>query len=336
MNITDCNQDFIQLEASSLSKWVPALQAGFKQRFETFQHGKHTDWKELLSQLPSLELLTSTTPLTATDIDLTHGVSIGNIDHLKAAQRESFKTLLKKFHPWRKGPFDLFGIRIDTEWRSDWKWERLIKHISPLQYRRVLDIGCGNGYHLWRMLGAGASRAVGIDPSQLFWAQFQIIKHFLPDYPAHMIPVGIEHLPDNFTHEGFDTIFCMGVLYHRRSPIDTLIHLRKILRTKGELVLETLVVDGDESQVLMPSDRYAQMRNVWFLPSVKALELWLKRAGFNNIRTIDINVTSTEEQRQTDWMTFHSLKQFLNKNDPGLTLEGYPAPTRAIVLAESP
>ena len=33
-------------------------------------------------------------------------------------------------------------------------------------------------------------------------------------------------------------------------------------------------------------------------------------------------------------MTFHSLAQFLDPDDPGLTIEGLPAPRRAILTAE--
>ena len=70
-------------------------------------------------------------------------------------------TLHRHLHalqPWRKGPFSLFGVQIDTEWRSDWKWNRVAPHLSPLAGRRVLDVGCGNGYYGWRMCAAGAAR----------------------------------------------------------------------------------------------------------------------------------------------------------------------------------
>ena len=56
----------------------------------------------------------------------------------------------------------------------------------------------------------------------------------------------------------------MGVLYHRRSPIDHLLELKGCLQTGGELVLETLVIDGGLGEVLVPENRYAKMRNVWF------------------------------------------------------------------------
>jgi len=52
------------------------------------------------------------------------------------------------------------------------------------------------------------------------------------------------------------------------------------------------------------------------------------------VEIVDVGQTSVEEQRRTPWMTFHSLAQFLDPDDPGLTIEGLPAPRRAILTAE--
>ena len=200
--------------------------------------------------------------------------------------------------------------------------------------KRVLDVGCGNGYYMWRMLGAGAGTVIGVDPNWLFLNQFLAVKNYLPDAAAWHLPLALEELPTKL--EGFDTVFSMGVLYHRRSPIDHLLDLKDTLLRGGELVLETLVVEGDAQQVLVPEDRYAMMRNVWFLPSVPALELWLRRAGFVDVRCVDVSTTSVEEQRATDWMRFQSLPDFLDPADHSRTVEGLPAPTRAVLLARKP
>jgi tRNA (mo5U34)-methyltransferase len=261
-------------------------------------------------------------------------VQIGLASDLSAEQQAQLKADLMMFHPWRKGPYDLFGIHVDTEWRSDWKWERLKDHISPLKYRTVLDVGCGNGYHCWRMLGAGAKRVIGIDPTLISVMQFHLIKKMYGESaPIDVLPVGIEQLP--FGMKAFDTVFSMGVLYHRRSPIDHLLELREALKSGGELVLETLVIEGGLGGTLLPKDRYAKMRNVWFLPSCETLISWLERCGFKNIRLVNVCKTTIEEQRTTEWMTFYSLPNFLDPHNPDLTCEGLPAPMRAIVIADA-
>lgn len=255
-------------------------------------------------------------------------------DDLTPRQRLGIETLLRQLMPWRKGPFSLYGTEIDTEWRSDWKWDRVLPHISPLEGRTILDVGCGSGYHMWRMLGAGASMVVGIDPMQLFLCQFEAVRKLLgDDQRAYLLPVGIEQLP---ALNAFDTVFSMGVLYHRRSPLDHLWQLKNQLVSGGELVLETLVIEGDENAVLVPGERYAQMRNVYFLPSAAALKKWLEKCGFTDVRIADHALTSTEEQRRTDWMTSDSLAEFLDPENPHLTVEGYPAPLRAVLVARKP
>ena len=262
------------------------------------------------------------------------GYELGNREELDPQTRKSLEQSLRALQPWRKGPFCVFGIDIDTEWRSDWKWQRLLPHISSLHNRRVLDVGCGNGYHCWRMLGEGAELVVGIDPSMLFLSQFSAIKGLMANAPeVHLLPLGIEALPSSM--QAFDTVFSMGILYHRRSPMEHLQQLREALRSGGELVLETLVIEGDENQVLVPRGRYAKMRNVWFIPSTSALKLWLEKCAFRDVRIVDITATTTGEQRATNWMSFESLADFLDPGDQTKTIEGYPAPVRAVLLAKA-
>lgn len=263
--------------------------------------------------------------------------------HLSPHERKAVQALLKGLMPWRKGGFYIgemeAPLHIDTEWRSDFKWDRVIPHLDLVD-KRVLDVGGGSGYHGWRMLGAGGESVIVLDPSPLFYYQFMAIRHFLPEltnrfgqYPIHFLPVALENLP---TSALFDTAFCMGVLYHRPSPLDCLIQLKNQLRKGGTLVLETLVVDGDDTTVFIPKARYAMMNNVYFLPSVAALSAWLEKVGFDNVRCVDVNVTTTKEQRATEYMTYQSLQDFLDPNDPNKTVEGYPRPTRAVLLANKP
>ncbi len=277
------------------------------------------------------------------DIDLNHACITAKVAFEHSDYRKA-EALLKNLMPWRKGGFiigdETHQIHIDTEWRSDLKWDRVLPHISDLSGKRVLDVGGGSGYHGFRMLGVGASSVVVIDPSCLFYHQFMAIRHFLGEMtnrfgqsPIHFIPVGLEELPNGGL---FHTVFCMGVLYHRASPFDCLLQLKNQLLKGGELVLETLVVEGDENTVLVPKDRYAMMNNVYFLPSVAALTLWLEKAGFVDVHCVDISTTTSDEQRATDWMTYHSLSDFLDPDDDSKTVEGYPRPVRAVMVAKKP
>lgn len=320
----DYNSFYARLAQSPLSEWLRTLPADLHRWQQEHLHGEFKKWVNTLDQLPQVHVQ---------KFDITQQVSFGCAEDLNRGQHARLEALLKQFKPWRKGPFELFGLHIDTEWRSDWKWDRVLPHLDDLSGRSVLDIGCGSGYHLWRMKGAGADLVVGIDPSQLFVAQFKAIQRYAPASIAadvELLPLGVDDLP---TLQKFDTVFSMGVLYHRRSPVDFLIQCRNQLRKGGQLVLETLVVDGNEQTILMPEDRYAQMRNVWFLPSTAALSLWLRRAGFTDISIVDVSTTTLDEQRKTEWMENQSLQDFLDPYDINQTIEGYPAPKRAVITA---
>lgn len=323
-------QDFSSLyrlmTGERLAAWAERIPAQIEANLNKKRHGDLAKWQAVLARLPAVT--PSSYDLSAAVVRIGTAADLGDID------TGEFSALLQQFHPWRKGPFELFGVTIDTEWRSDWKWGRIKDHIQSLQGRTVLDVGCGSGYHCWRMRGAGAELVIGIDPTLVFNMQYQAMARYLPDEPVYVLPLGIDDVPRDL--RAFDTVFSMGVLYHRRSPIDHLSELRACLVKGGELVLETLVIEGDQGEVLMPEDRYAQMRNVWFIPSVATLELWLRRAGYQNIRLVDINRTSLDEQRATRWMHFQSLIDFLDPDDHRRTIEGYPAPLRATVIATVP
>lgn len=316
---------FNYLDDMGLSAWREQLQSQIETQLSASRHGKMPMWQEALNALPNVDLST---------MELKNRVDIGTEGDLDGFPRETLVDLLKTFHPWRKGPYRLLGIDIDTEWRSDWKWDRVLPHIQSLHGRRVLDVGGGNGYHGWRMQGEGAELVIGIDPTAVFTMQYQLMQHFIKSDKHFVLPIGIEHIPENLSL--FDTVFSMGVLYHRRSPLKHLMELRSCLRPKGELVLETLIIEGELGMTLMPETRYAKMKNTWFIPSAETMMLWLRKCGFKNVRCVDENVTSLNEQRRTDWMTFESLADYLDPTDNTKTIEGYPAPMRGVFIATAP
>ena len=327
---------FKQAELYSWSRWAERLLEPLSVVDGARRNTDRDDWEKILADtcdwVPSVVDVSQDCIQIGTQIDM-------------SIEPEVFRNRLMSLHPWRKGPYSVFGTHIDTEWHSDWKWSRIESHVADLQGRRVLDVGCGSGYHAWRMWGAGAEAVVAIDPSQLFWVQFQLMQQwianwmgqqpeYMPNTPVQYLPLPLESIPKHI--QAFDTVFSMGVLYHRKSPFEHLDHLRSLLRKGGEVVLETLVVEGDSTTVFVPPGRYAVMNNVWCLLSVVALKLWMERVGFVNVRCVDLNQTTIEEQRSTDWMTWQSLPDFLDSNDSNKTIEGHPAPLRATLIGNRP
>jgi tRNA (mo5U34)-methyltransferase len=292
---------------SNLSGWPLEL---VTLRLNPDHHGDFKRWSDALAALP---LIADPT------IDIGDTISITG-----ATDETQLNACLRVLHPWRKGPFRIANTLIDTEWRSDFKWRRLAGAIEPLTDHRVLDIGCGNGYFGWRMLACGAREVIGIDPTILFCMQHQAINHYMQSLQNWVLPLKIEEIP---TVEQFDTVLSMGVIYHRRDPVAHVEDVFALTRTGGQAVLESIVAD----KTFRPKERYARMRNVWCIPSPADLATWMCDAGFTNVAIVDDCVTTLAEQRSTAWMEFESLAQALDPADNSRTVEGYPAPRRAIV-----
>lgn len=323
MKVLDYNYFIKLLNDQGLSNLAEAIPSILKKGFSISRFGDIPRWQKSLISLQDLEIAQSILDKSIVEASIHKSLDEIGLDKLRNS--------LMGLHPWRKGPFEIAGVKIDTEWRSDFKWRRIKKIIKDLNGKRVLDVGCGNGYHCWRMLGEGAEFVLGIDPSPLFVYQFWAIQKYLSQPKVCVLPTKLESLPQKL--RTFDTVFSMGVLYHRRSPFDHLQLLYEATADGGQVILETLVIDGDEGDVLIPEGRYSNMGNVWFIPSVPSLCKWLKKMKFKDIEVVDVSVTSIEEQRSTNWMTFNSLSSFLDPNDPSKTIEGYPAPKRALVSA---
>ena len=315
---------FSDLNRIGLTTWQSLLEKQLSEKLAPGVHGNLEDWQHVVTQLPSADGSCLRTHPNAIEI-------VG--EHLEGMLESGVRELLMGLTPWRKGPFKIQDIALDTEWRSDFKWNRIRDKIQPLAGRNVLDVGCGNGYYALKMHEAGAETVIGIDPTLLFVCQFSALKKMSGVQSVHVMPLRLHELPDN--SKTFDTTFSMGVLYHQRNPQEHLTQLRKTLRSGGELILETLVLPGSGSTVLEPKERYARMRNVWHLPTISVLTEWLQDANYADIRVIDVSTTTIAEQRATDWMPFESLSEALDAKDPSLTIEGYPAPTRAVVACAS-
>ncbi|HSN52287.1 MAG TPA: tRNA 5-methoxyuridine(34)/uridine 5-oxyacetic acid(34) synthase CmoB [Woeseiaceae bacterium] len=304
MNVPDTEALAGVLETLQLGHWFEPLRALALERMSPAAHGDFARWRDAVVRLPAAS---------------------------GAAER---RELLLQLAPWRKGPFDVGGVHIDAEWQSDLKWRRVEAAVAPLAGRRVLDVGCGNGYYALRMAEAGASAVLGIDPTLLYVMQFLAVTAQREPLPVVVLPLRLEELPD--AAPVFDTTFSMGVLYHQRSPLEHLRQLRATLRPGGQLVLETIFIPGEESYACTPADRYARMKNVWLLPTLAELTTWLRRTGFRDVEVVAAAVTTTEEQRSTEWMRFESLAEALDPADPGRTVEGWPAPRRVVATAIAP
>lgn len=236
----------------------------------------------------------------------------------------------KSLIPWRKGPFSVGGLEIDSEWQSNKKYN-LLRPYFNLKDKIVADVGCNNGYYMFRMLKDKPKKIIGFDPSALFKTQFEFINTFIKSDIVYEM-MGVEHL-EYYEHK-FDFIFMLGVLYHRSDPVTTLKSLNKSLNKDGEIIVDSFMIDGEDEVALSPHDRYSLIPNIYFIPTVNCFKNWLNRAGFKDIEVLEITQTDSEEQRATPWSFEVSLSEMLDPNDTSKTIEGYPAPKRVYLKAK--
>lgn len=248
---------------------------------------------------------------------------------LSKEKQETIHQVAKRLIPWRKGPFDINGLEIDSEWQSNKKYNLLRPHFN-LKDKIVADVGCNNGYYMFRMLEDQPKRLVGFDPSPFFKTQFDFINYFAKTDIRYEL-LGVEHL-EHYEHK-FDFIFMLGVLYHRSDPISALKSLNRAMNKNGEIIVDSFMIDGEEEVALSPHERYAKIPNIYFIPTVNCFKNWLNRAGFVDIELIEITQTDSDEQRVTPWSFEQSLDHFLDEEDKTRTVEGYPAPKRAYLKA---
>jgi tRNA (mo5U34)-methyltransferase len=307
---------------SKYSKFLDteALRKTLEEKKSMFDYEVNQPFLNALEDLPEIE--------SSKDFSSNHVRVCAEVDHQRM---EKIKLKAEQLIPWRKGPFDLFGMEIDAEWRSDKKWERLEKVVDNLKGKRVLDIGCNNGYFMFRMAHQNPEFVLGIDPVVPYWSQFKFINHFAKCDNLEMELLGVEDcvLMDKL----FDVVFSMGIIYHHRNPIQQLLDIKKAMKPGGQLILETIGIPGDDPVALFPEDRYAKMRNVWFVPTLSCLVNFAKKARFGDIEIVSDTPLTSDEQRLTEWCPppRQSLEDFLDPEDSSKTVEGHPAPRRFLI-----
>jgi tRNA (mo5U34)-methyltransferase len=309
--LPQADQDAVRKIHLEKQTWINQPKKGFLRYREPWEDVKH---------------------LRASKLDLQGDVvKIGRREDINPEDHERVYALMRNFMPWRKGPFSVFDIDIDAEWQSQRKWDRLLPEIPDMQGKVIADIGCNNGYYMFRMAAHQPKFVLGFEPYVQHYFTFSALRSFAGLDNLGIDLLGIEDLP--LFPTCFDIIFCLGILYHRPSPIDALRDLHAALQPGGCLLIESQAISGEQSLALFPEKTYAKVPGTWFVPTASCLHNWLARAGFNQIKCFCSHPMSSTEQRKTEWMTFESYEDFIDKNDPELTIEGYPAPWRVFFKA---
>ncbi|ECP9543739.1 TPA: tRNA 5-methoxyuridine(34)/uridine 5-oxyacetic acid(34) synthase CmoB [Campylobacter jejuni] len=263
-------------------------------------------------------------------LNLACNFSLGDSVNLStnSQAKDEILAIAKELKPWRKGPFKIDDLFIDTEWQSFIKFNILKPFMNEISQKCVADIGCNNGYYMFKMLEFNPAKLIGFDPSIKYRLQFELINA-LAKTPIKYELLGVEDLPSYGLK--FDVIFCLGVIYHRSDPIKMVKDLKAGLNKNGVVFLDTMYIEDEREIALVPNKTYSKIPNIYFVPSISALKNWCERAGFKEFEVLATKKTDENEQRKTEWIDSFSLENFLDPKDKNLTIEGYEAPKRIYI-----
>lgn len=195
--------------------------------------------------------------------------------------KDEILAIAKELKPWRKGPFKIDDLFIDTEWQSFIKFNILKPFMNEISQKCVADIGCNNGYYMFKMLEFNPAKLIGFDPSIKYRLQFELINA-LAKTPIKYDLLGVEDLP-NYGLK-FDVIFCLGVIYHRSDPIKMLKDLKAGLNKNGVVFLDTMYIEDEREIALVPNKTYSKIPNIYFVPSINALKTGAKEQDLKNLK----------------------------------------------------
>nr|WP_139897108.1 tRNA 5-methoxyuridine(34)/uridine 5-oxyacetic acid(34) synthase CmoB [Campylobacter jejuni] len=253
-------------------------------------------------------------------LNLACNFSLGDSVNLStnSQAKDEILAIAKELKPWRKGPFKIDDLFIDTEWQSFIKFNILKPFMNEISQKCVADIGCNNGYYMFKMLEFNPAKLIGFDPSIKYRLQFELINA-LAKTPIKYELLGVEDLPSYGLK--FDVIFCLGVIYHRSDPIKMLKDLKAGLNKNGVVFLDTMYIEDEREIALVPNKTYSKIPNIYFVPSISALKNWCERAGFKEFEVLATKKTDENEQRKTEWIDSFSLENFLDPKDKNLTIK---------------
>ena len=286
-------------------------------------HGNQNKWIKILNELPAI----STSYLDYRN----SSVIIGEKNEINETQITTLEKELLKLSPWRKGPFNIFGLEIDSEWRSEKKWQRIQNYLPNIKGMRIADIGCSNGYYSYKLLELQPDLIVGMDKTALYVMQFLALKYYTQQIQELIVlPCSSEEF--NFKKIDFDLVLSMGILYHSKNPSSHLNSLKHLVKKNGYIILETITSNMPNNIDVKKNQTYAGMKNIGTIFTKKNLNDLMLSSGFKNIEIVNDSFTDSNEQRSTKWMNGKSFKDFTLPN--GNTLEGYPPVCRSIFVAQ--
>jgi len=180
--------------------------------------------------------------------------------------------------------FGSFQVRGELGTRHIWMLSRFFDHFGAqpawLAGKDVLDAGCFTGGVSWILHWLGARvHALDFNPQNE-----PVLKYVADSFGLDRMQAETRSIYDLDARyrSRFDAVFCLGVVYHLSDPVLGLRRLYHVLKPGGTIFVESRSINHPERMcALNDPGRFG------FLPSPRALHVWLEQAGFRDIRVGD-------------------------------------------------
>lgn len=159
---------------------------------------------------------------------------------------------------------------------------QVVEQQGGVRGRRVLDVGCADGFFSFTASAWGASEVVGIDISEHEIQKAQWLCDHMEHGPIRFAVHDLRELPLPNEPGSFDLVMCHGVFYHFDDPVGLLRRLAE--STRGGLILDTdtLPLPGRLMLLEYETDRaWGSSLPVW-VPTATSLLLLAAHAGFHS------------------------------------------------------
>lgn len=179
--------------------------------------------------------------------------------------------------------------------RRAYFFEPLLAEVGgSLAGKRVLDLGCCQGFWTLEAARSGASACLGLDSSEAFIREARALRTLLGDTACAFQQA---HLEDDLwwaDRDPFDVTLFLGLFYHLADPVS--VFRRAAALTRESMVIDTVVRQRDEPLLLLvprnphePSTMNSGLSTgLRVQPTPAALVALLEDAGFASVRVLPV------------------------------------------------
>jgi tRNA (mo5U34)-methyltransferase len=167
--------------------------------------------------------------------------------------------------------------------------------------KKVLDIGCWDGYYSFEAEKRGAAEVYATDlVTQRKWLEqptLLLAKKILGSRVKYFPKMSVYDV-ERLGIRDFDIVIYAGVYYHLKDPLRSFTTLRRVMKEGGTMLVEGAVIDSEDCYArFYYREPYVLDHSNWWVPTVGCLRQWIEcsflegeqdfglwDAGHNNVR----------------------------------------------------